>query len=169
MAKNLVKSEAEPEYKIKPDSEDDAVIKKALLILEKRLSARRSTEALTFSRTGDAHSYCKLKLAGAGREHFAVLFLDIRHRLIAFEIISSGTLDQASVYTREIARAAMRHNAAALILTHNHPSGVTDPSVADQSITKKIIDALSLLDVRVLDHLIVGEDRTVSLAELGMM
>lgn len=102
-------------------------------------------------------------------EVFAVLFLDNRHRVLAFEEMFRGTIDGASVHPREVVRRALQLNAAALILSHNHPSGVAEPSQADQRITRRLSDALALVDVRVLDHLIVGDGVCCSLAERGLL
>lgn len=102
-------------------------------------------------------------------EVFAVLFLDNRHRVLAFEELFRGTIDGASVHPREVVRRALQHNAAAVILSHNHPSGVNEPSEADQRITLRLRDALALVDVRLLDHLIVGDGDCCSLAERGMI
>jgi DNA repair protein RadC len=102
-------------------------------------------------------------------EVFAVLFLDNRHRVLAFEELFRGTIDGASVHPREVVRRALRHNAAAVILSHNHPSGVAEPSQADQRITGRLRDALALVDVRVLDHLIIGDGDCCSLAERGLL
>jgi DNA repair protein RadC len=113
--------------------------------------------------------YLKLKLAGYQREVFACLFLDNRHRVIAFEELFFGTIDTASVHPREVLKAALRHNAAALILTHNHPSGVAEPSRADELLTRRLRDALALVDIRVLDHVVIGDGEPVSLAERGLM
>lgn len=96
------------------------------------------------------------------------MFLDNRHRVITFEEMFRGTIDGASVYPREVVKAALQHNAAAVIFAHNHPSGVAEPSQADQAITKRLIEALLLVDVRVLDHLVVGE-QVVSFAERGLI
>ena len=112
--------------------------------------------------------YLRLQLATQEREVFACLFLDNRHRLIAFEELFFGTVDGASVHPREIVKSALHYNAAALILAHNHPSGVAEPSQADQRITERLRDALALIDVRVLDHFVVGDD-VVSSAERGLL
>ena len=101
-------------------------------------------------------------------ESFMVLFLDTRHRLIVVEEMFRGSIDSATVHPREIVRRALQVNAAAIVLAHNHPSGIAEPSVADSAITRRIVDAMALVDVRVLDHFVVG-DVVVSLAELGMM
>jgi len=102
-------------------------------------------------------------------EVFACLFLDNRHRVIAFEELFRGTIDGASVHPREVVRRVLAHNAAAVILSHNHPSGVTEPSRADIQLTRRLVDALALVDVRVLDHIIIGEGPGVSLAERGLI
>ena len=102
-------------------------------------------------------------------EVFAVLFLDNRHRVLAFEEMFRGTIDGASVHPREVVRRALEHNAAAVILSHNHPSGIAEPSQADQRITSRLRDALALVDIRVLDHLIVGDGDCCSLAERGLL
>jgi DNA repair protein RadC len=102
-------------------------------------------------------------------EVFCCLYVDNRHRLIAFEELFRGTIDGASVHPREVIRQALSRNAAAVILAHNHPSGVPEPSQADELITMRLKDALGLVDIRLLDHLIVGDARCVSLAERGLV
>lgn len=104
------------------------------------------------------------------REHetFAALFLDNQHRVIAFDELSQGTIDGASVYPREVIKAALRHRAAAVIFAHNHPSGVAEPSAADRALTDRLKAALAQVDIRVLDHFVVGE-QVVSFAERGWM
>jgi DNA repair protein RadC len=109
-----------------------------------------------------------LQLRDRPYEVFACLFLDTRHRVIAFEELFRGTIDGASVHPRELVRRALEHNAAAVILAHNHPSGVAEPSAADRQITTRLKDALALVDVRVLDHCVVG-DEIVSFAERGLL
>ena len=102
-------------------------------------------------------------------EVFACLFLDNRHRVIVFEELFRGTIDGASVHPREVVRRALQHNAAAVILSHNHPSGVAEPSRADIQLTRRLTDALALIDVRVLDHIVVGDGNGVSFAERGLL
>jgi DNA repair protein RadC len=102
-------------------------------------------------------------------EHFGVLYLDNQNRLIAFEYHFTGTLTQASVYPREIVRAALAHHAAAVVLCHNHPSGAVIPSRADEALTQTLKAALSLVDVRVLDHVIVAPGASFSMAERGLI
>jgi DNA repair protein RadC len=113
--------------------------------------------------------YLAARLRDHPHEVFACLFLDNRHRLIAYEELFRGTIDGASVHPREVVRRSLALNAAALILAHNHPSGVAEPSTADAGITRRLCDALALVDVRVLDHVIVGDGECVSLAERGLV
>lgn len=121
--------------------------------------------ANSFTSTAAAQSYCKLKLACQERELFLVLFLNSQHELIESEIMFKGTIDSAAVYPREIAKASLKHNASAVILAHNHPSGKAEPSVADHSITTRIKNALELIDIRVLDHLVIAGINGYSFAE----
>ena len=113
--------------------------------------------------------YLKSALRDCSNEVFACLFLDTRHRVIAFEELFHGTIDGATVYPRVVAEKALWHGAAALIVAHNHPSGVSEPSLADQVITRRLKDALALLDIRLLDHFVVGEGTPVSMAARGLL
>jgi DNA repair protein RadC len=108
-------------------------------------------------------------LAARDAEVFCILFFDNRHRLIQFEEMFRGTIDGASVYPREVVRRTIELNAAAVVLVHNHPSGLAEPSQADEMITHRLRDALALIDVRVLDHLVVGRGQVVSFAERGLI
>jgi len=117
----------------------------------------------------DTRQYLCARLRKYPYEVFACLFLDNRHRLICFEEMFKGTIDGASVHPREVVRRALHHNAAAVIFSHNHPSGVAEPSQADGHLTRRLNDALALIDVRVLDHIIIGDDCAVSMAELGLL
>ncbi len=105
----------------------------------------------------NAAEFLTLKLAAKDHEVFCVLFLDTKHRVVAFEEHSRGTIDQAAVHPREVVKAALGHNAGAVILAHNHPSGDTTPSAADKNITARLKDSLALIDVPVLDHFIIGD------------
>ncbi len=113
--------------------------------------------------------YCILHLGQRAIEHCMALYLDSQYRLITAEEVARGTLSQASVYPREIIKASLRHHAAALILAHNHPSGVAEPSQADLALTRHLKSALALVDVRLLDHLVVTANSAVSLAERGQL
>jgi DNA repair protein RadC len=130
-------------------------------------TALREREALTSP--GAARRFLVAQLRDRPYEVFCCLFLDNRHRLLAFAELFRGTIDGASVHPREVIREALAHNAAALILAHNHPSGVAEPSQADELITRRLRDALALVDMRLLDHLIVAGPDTVSLAERGLL
>lgn len=113
--------------------------------------------------------FLRLKLSLMEREIFAAIFMCNRHQVIAYEELFFGTINGATVHPREIAKRALELNAAALILAHNHPSGVPEPSQSDQAITNKIVDALSLFEIRVLDHIIVGGAEFVSFSERGLL
>jgi len=141
-----------------------ATIREAIGILETRL---RTTKA--FTSPADVRQFCQLHIAQELDEYFCCMFLDSQHRLIAFERLFRGTVDGASVYPRVVVRRSLELNAAALILTHNRLSGLPEPSSADTRITQRLKDALALIDVRVLDHVIVGIDGTSSMAEAGLL
>ncbi len=113
--------------------------------------------------------YLRLNLGGRQREVFVVLYLDAQNRVIALEELFSGTLTQTSVFPREVVRYALLHNAAAVIFAHNHPSGIAEPSRADELLTQTLRHALALVDVKVLDHFIVGGDSALSFAERGLL
>jgi len=113
--------------------------------------------------------YLKSMLRHEPHEVFGCLFLDSKHRVLAFESLFRGSIDCTSVYPRQVVKRALAHNAAALILCHNHPSGSTDPSQADRKLTKRLQEALDLIDVRVLDHFIIGDGDPLSMAEYGWM
>ena len=135
---------------------------------------RRHLEA-TLSRSNALESpqavrdFLTARLRHQPREVFACLFMDNKHRVIEYEELFYGTINAASVYPREVVRRALDYNAAALILTHNHPSGVAEPSRADEQITHRLIDALAAIDVRVLDQMVVGDGEIVSFAERGLL
>lgn len=113
--------------------------------------------------------YLKMHFAGREYESFVAIFLDAQHRVIAAEELFRGTLTQTSVYPREVVKASLKYNAAAVIFAHNHPSGVTDPSQSDRMLTNALKQALALVDVRVLDHFVVAGNQTMSFAERGMI
>ena len=117
----------------------------------------------------DTRQFLKSKLRDRTSEVFAALFLDNRHQVLKFEELFYGTIDGASVYPREVVKKALQHNAAAIIVAHNHPSGIAEPSQADEQITLRLNKALALVDIRLLDHLIIGDGEIVSLAERGVI
>lgn len=123
----------------------------------------------TLSDPHTTRRYLTSKLRDKQQEVFACLYLDNRHRVICFEELFYGTINGASVHPREVVKRALQHNAAALILAHNHPSGVADPSEADRHLTKRLQEALELVDVRVLDHIVIGDGESVAFAERGWL
>ncbi len=139
-------------------------------VLEKaaEIIAERYLRGDAFCNPQATKDFVKFKLGSYEREVFAVLYLDSQHRLIEFEELFYGTIDAASVYPREVAKACLKHNAAAVIFAHNHPSGDATPSESDKRITTRLKDALGLFDIRVLDHIIAGGD-CVSFAERGLL
>ena len=141
----------------------------AVLELARRALAEQLRTQPVFETPGAVKDYVQLQLGQRPHEVFAVLFLDSQHRLIALEELFRGTLSQTSVYPREVALRALHHHAAAVVLTHNHPSGSVQPSRADEVLTQTLKTALALLDVRVLDHVIVGPGQALSMAEQGAL
>jgi len=127
----------------------------------------RSGDAL--SSPADTRRYLSARLKGYRHEVFAALFLDTQHRVLAYEELFHGTLDSCSVHPREVVKKALNHHAAAVILAHNHPSGVAEPSAADRSLTAQLAAALALIDIRTLDHIVVGDSGTISFAERGWL
>ncbi len=146
-------------------AKEDAVIERALKICKSRLVEFGDH----FSSPDIAEKYCQLLLANEEIEHFHILFLNNQNRLITDERMFSGSIDSASVYPREVVKACIKHNAASVILTHNHPSGSQNISEEDKRITTKLKQALQTIDVRVLDHIIVAGTATVSFANEGLM
>jgi len=142
----------------------------AVLEMSRRALAEELKQGNAFATPGTVRDYLRLHLAGLKHEVFFALWLDSQNRLIASEELFRGTLTQTSVYPREVVKRAMLHNAAAVVLAHNHPSGVSEPSSADQFLTRELKQALALVDVRVLDHFIVaGPAQPLSFAERGLL
>jgi DNA repair protein RadC len=131
--------------------------------------ARRVRRGCALGSPRATREYLQLHLAPRDHEIFAILFLDNRHRVIEFVPLFRGTIDGASVHPREVVKEALARNAAAVILAHNHPSGVAEPSAADELITTRLRDALALVDIRILDHFVVTGDTVVSFAERGLL
>ena len=149
---------------------DDALIKLQAAL---ELAARTLTEQLTIRESltspGAVRDLLRLKLAGLPHEVFICIQLDAQHRVIAVEELFRGTLTQTSVYPREVVKASLRANAAAVIFAHNHPSGAAQPSQADELLTRNLKDALAMVDVKVLDHFIVAGNQALSFAERGLL
>ena len=144
---------------------DDEILARAGEILEARAKGRK----VKINDTKDGHMMVRCKLAGRTREEFCALWLDAKHRVIAFEQLFLGSVCNANVSPRELAWSAFRHNAASVILAHNHPSGDPEPSKPDRMLTERLTTILSDLDVKVLDHIVVGSEGSVSMAERGLM
>ena len=141
----------------------------AVLELARRAMAQKLQEREVFADPNAVKHYMQLYLANKQHEVFAVLFLDAQNRLLAMEELFRGTLTQTSVYPREVALRALHHQSSAVVLAHNHPSGTVQPSRADEALTQTLKAALALLDIRVLDHIIVGPGQALSMAEKGLM
>ena len=146
-----------------------AVSLNAVIYLLRRALAERIDERVNLSSPESVRDYLKLTLSRTDKEVFLGIFLDAQNRMVASEILSEGTLTQTSVFPREVVKRALHHNAAAMIFAHNHPSGLTEPSRSDELLTEALQQALALIDVRVLDHFVVGRAAPVSLAERGLM
>ena len=144
---------------------EDELIYRALDVLRSRLRE----PGKKFTSSAYTMHFLTLKLAAFEHEVFSVMYLDSQHRLIEYKEMFQGTIDASPVYPREIVKMTLAFNAAAVILAHNHPSGFPEPSLSDQRITQRLQRALELIDVRVVDHIVVGAEGTVSMAERGMV
>lgn len=142
----------------------EQILTAARQVIDQKMQRGSSLES-----PANVREYLRTKLAGYDYEVFSLLTLDNRHRLIEYIELFRGTIDGASVHPREVVRETLRVNAAAVIFAHNHPSGNPEPSQADELITSRLKDALALIDVRTLDHIIVGGDKTTSFAERGLL
>jgi DNA repair protein RadC len=169
MKDTKAKSETRAEYKVQPHSQeylDNEIITKALGILIGRLV----TKGDSMTAPNNVRDFLQIKMATLEHEVFACMFLDSQNRLIAYDEMFRGTLTQTSVYPREVVKAALTHNAAAVIFAHNHPSGVCEPSRADELLTTTLKSALAMIDVKALDHFIVaGSASPISFAERGLI
>lgn len=143
---------------------EDLILQQAQAIIENRYI--RGQQLLSVM---DVRDYLMVKLAPLEHEVFGCLLLDNQQRILAYQELFRGTINGVNVYPREVVKLSLRHNAAALILVHNHPSGEPEPSQADLAITKRLVSALELVDVRVLDHFIVAGTQTVSMMERGLL
>ncbi len=141
----------------------------AVLELARRSLREDLREASALTSPGAVRDYLRLALGGRPHEVFVCLFLDAQHRVVRVEELFRGTLAQTSVYPREVVKAALATNAAAVIFAHNHPSGVAQPSQADELLTRQLREALALVDIRVLDHFIVAGNQALSFAERGLL
>lgn len=170
MPNNKVNSEDPVPYEVTVPAlirnvHDERIMEQAKGIIKKNLM--RLTDVMDSPTV--VSDYCIIQYGLYEHETFNVMLLDNRHRVIAVEQLFRGTIDGSAVYPREVVKCCLKYNAAAVIFTHNHPSGIPEPSMADEKITNKLIDALSHVDIRVLDHIIVGGDQTYSFAEAGKL
>lgn len=141
----------------------------AVLELARRSLGQQMAERPVLDNVDNVKDYLRLRLGGRGHEVFSVLFLDAQNRLLQMEEMFRGSLTQASVYPREVLKRALQLHAAAVILAHNHPSGAAQPSRSDEMLTQTLKSALAMIDVRVLDHLVVGDTEVVSFVERGLL
>lgn len=165
-------TQASPLYEIDPEGcyvFVRRVTRKDILDLASHILESWMRRSETLLNPNETKLYLSLQLGDLEREVFCCIFLDNRHRVIAFEKLFLGTIDGASVHPREVVKAALKCNAAAVIFAHNHPSGIAEPSRADEGLTRQLKDALALVSIRVLDHIIVAGAETVSLAERGLL
>lgn len=147
----------------KPMSETD------ILAAAEDILWRRLIRIGKLTQPHDSADFLRMRIGHLQHEEFHAVWLDGRHQVIAVDRLFNGTIDGASVHPREVVRVALRHNAAAVIFAHNHPSGVAEPSAADRAITRTLRDALQVIEVRMLDHIVVGASQTTSMAERGLV
>ncbi|MGB2681058.1 MAG: DNA repair protein RadC [Candidatus Competibacter sp.] len=141
----------------------------AVMELARRYLAETLERGDAIQSAADTRRYLTARMRHHAHEVFAALFLDNKHRVIQFEELFFGTIDSASVHPRQVVKRALYHNAAAAIVAHNHPSGIAEPSRADELLTVRLKEALALVDVRLLDHVVIGDSQTISLAERGLL
>ncbi|MBS6001122.1 MAG: DNA repair protein RadC [Citrobacter sp.] len=144
---------------------EQRTIRRALTLLESQLRE----PGAAFTSTAAVRDWLRLQLAGQERELFMVLYLDNQHRLLTHETLFKGTINHTQVHPREVVKSALKHNAAAVVVAHNHPSGVAEASQADRQITERLKKAMELMDIHLLDHLVVGSMDMVSFAERGWL
>ena len=165
-----------PEYQTTADrftdlksSDLNPTEKKSLIALAVSVLAARHERGCAFESPGTMRTYLQLKCADYRNEVFGCVFLDTRHRVVEHAELFQGTIDGATVHPRVVVQRALAVNAAAIVIFHNHPSGVAEPSQADRMMTRRLTDALALVDIRILDHFVVGESESVSFAERGWL
>ena len=163
---SLVANDSCVEPRFAPMSQsDDWIIRQAIALLEQRVFKKGPS----LERPAAVKDYLRLKLAAEPNEIFAIVFLNSMHEVLAYEPMFKGTLDSTSVYPRVVVQRALELNAGAVIFSHQHPSGCTEPSSADRVLTDRLKAALALIDVRVLDHIIIGQGTPYSFAESGLL
>lgn len=164
MSKPFKKVAKTNRYQVPDEVSENDILDMARTIIERRYRRGRTLTSPELTR-----SYLSVKMAELEHELFSVLFLDNKHRVLTLEEMFRGSISSASVYPREVVKTALAHNAAAVILIHNHPSGIAEPSQSDIQITRRIQEALQLVDIRILDHIVVAGTETVSFAERGLL
>ncbi len=147
----------------------DSQQQEVILGLARDILATKLAAGEPLSSPSDTRKYLQVLTGGYLNEVFGCIFLDSRHRIIESEELFHGTVDSSAVHPRVVVQRAIAHNAVAVVFFHNHPSGVAEPSASDRSITQRLKDALALIDVRVLDHMVVSADSTMSMAERGIL
>ena len=152
-------------FRLPANPTGDTVIAVAIEVL----ASRHSRLGVTIDNPKDTEKYLRLRLGGCDREHFLALFLDTRHRVIHEEVLFSGGIDGAEIHPREVVKGALFSNAAAILISHNHPSGDAEPSNADRAVTARLKQALALIDVRLLDHFVVSATGATSMAARGLL
>ncbi len=167
--RNLFNASLEDFSKIKGVGPAKYVQLQAVLEMSSRHLKETIEKQSAITSPHDTRQFLKSQLRDRSYEVFAAIFLDNRHQVIKFEELFRGTIDGASVYPREVVKKALKYNAAAMIVAHNHPSGIAEPSHADEQITQRLNKALALVDIRLLDHLVIGEGEVISLAERGIL
>ena len=148
---------------------DSPVSEADILLMAQQLASQRLRRGRSLTAPHAVFGHLQTLMADYEHEVFALLMVDSKHRVLAFKELFRGTLDAASVYPREVVKLCLEHNSAAVILVHNHPSGDPEPSQADLTLTRKLQDALNLVDIRTLDHIVVGSEGCISLAERGYL
>lgn len=168
---NKTKNEHQPENKSHDTigEQHNGISESQILVWAESILEARFKRSNYITSPNHTREYLNVTLADKEREVFCMIYLDSQHGIIDFEILFHGTIDAASVYPREVVKSALKHNAAAVILAHNHPSGSPEPSRADRQITDQIVTALKTVDINVIDHLIVGGTQSISFAELGLL
>ena len=165
---SVAKSETDRFAGLKPMDLNE-VEKQSVITLAMKILAIKHRAGRTLTSPDETRSFLRLRLADCRNEVFGCLFLDNRNRIIAVRELFQGTIDGASIYPRVVVQRALEHNAAAMVFFHNHPSGVAEPSNADEAITRRLKAALALVDIRVLDHFVVSAGESVSFAERGLL
>jgi len=147
----------------------DVLTEQDIMDMAVKLVEQRFQRGNSLASPNETRSFLKVKMHEFEHEVFGAIFLDSQHTILGFDLMFRGTIDSAAIYPREVVKQALQYNAAAVIFVHNHPSGSPEPSEADKRITRRLVDALTVIDIRVLDHFVVGGAEIVSFAENGLL